>query len=121
LKKYLSLLNFEKIGQNNFSNAVTKYQLPPVIGTGSIQLRGTSYSKSKQSQQNFHRTNKYKGFTKKRLRSRLKVLTEAIPECSVAEPELEPMKQQLFAGAGAKVFLPGSGAGYVNSLKMLHT
>jgi hypothetical protein len=38
---------------------------------------------------------------------------------SVAEPELEPVEQQLFAGAGVKVFCPGSGAGYVNSLKML--
>jgi hypothetical protein len=38
---------------------------------------------------------------------------------SVAEPE--PVEQQLFAGAGAKVFWPGSGsgAGCVNSLKML--
>jgi hypothetical protein len=40
---------------------------------------------------------------------------------SVAEPE--PVEQQLFAGAGAKVFWPGSGsgsgAGYVNSYKML--
>jgi hypothetical protein len=37
---------------------------------------------------------------------------------SVAEPE--PVEQQLFAGAEAKVFLPssGSGAGYVNSYKM---
>jgi hypothetical protein len=31
----------------------------------------------------------------------------------------EPVEQQLFAGAGAKVFWPGSGAGYVNSYKML--
>jgi hypothetical protein len=44
---------------------------------------------------------------------------------SVAEPELEPepVEQQLFAGAraGAKVFWPGSGsgAGYINSYKML--
>jgi hypothetical protein len=38
---------------------------------------------------------------------------------SVAEPKLEsePMERQLFAGAGAKVFWPGSG--YVNSYKML--
>jgi hypothetical protein len=33
---------------------------------------------------------------------------------SVAEPELEPVEQQLFAGAGTKVFWPGSGAGYIN-------
>jgi hypothetical protein len=37
---------------------------------------------------------------------------------SVAEPE--PVEQQLFAGAGAKVFMARSGsrAGYVNSYKM---
>jgi hypothetical protein len=41
---------------------------------------------------------------------------------SVAEPDLEPVEQQLFAGAGAKVFFltgSGSGAGYKNSYKML--
>jgi hypothetical protein len=39
--------------------------------------------------------------------------------CSVAEPE--PVELQLFAGAGAQIFLPGSGpgSGYVNSDKML--
>jgi hypothetical protein len=36
---------------------------------------------------------------------------------SFAEPE--PVEQQLFAGAGAKDFWPGSGAGYMNSYKML--
>jgi hypothetical protein len=47
------------------------------------------------------------------------------PVCSVGEPELEPepVEQQLFAGAGAgaKVFWPGSGsgAGYVKSSKIL--
>jgi hypothetical protein len=44
---------------------------------------------------------------------------------SIAKPELEqepkPVEQQLFAGAGANVFWPGSGlgAGYVNPYKML--
>jgi hypothetical protein len=42
-----------------------------------------------------------------------------IVDSSVAEPE--PVERQLFAGAGAKFFGPssGSGAGYVNSDKML--
>jgi hypothetical protein len=46
-------------------------------------------------------------------------------QVSVAEPELEPepepVEQQLFSGAGAKVFLPGFGSGvvYVNSYKIL--
>jgi hypothetical protein len=35
----------------------------------------------------------------------------------VAEPKLEPVKQQIFAGA--EVFWHGSGAGYVISYKML--
>jgi hypothetical protein len=40
---------------------------------------------------------------------------------SVAETELEPepVEQQLFAGARAKVFWPGSGAGYIISYNML--
>jgi hypothetical protein len=33
-----------------------------------------------------------------------KILRFLIPISSVAEPELEPVEQQLFAGAGAKVF-----------------
>jgi hypothetical protein len=33
--------------------------------------------------------------------------------------EPEPVEQQLFGRAGAKVFWPGSGAGYINSYKML--
>jgi hypothetical protein len=39
--------------------------------------------------------------------------------CSVAEPE--PVERPLFGGtgAGAQVFRPGSGSGYVNSYKML--
>jgi hypothetical protein len=37
--------------------------------------------------------------------------------CSVAEPE--PVKRQLFAGAGAQVFWPRFGSEYVNSYKML--
>jgi hypothetical protein len=42
-------------------------------------------------------------------------------ETSVAEPELElePVEQQLFAGAGAKVFWTGSGSGAGYSFKML--
>jgi hypothetical protein len=37
----------------------------------------------------------------------------------ISVAELEPVERQLFAGAGAEVFWPGSGAGYVNSYKML--
>jgi hypothetical protein len=38
-------------------------------------------------------------------------------QISVAEPE--PVERPLFGGAGAHVFRPGSGSGYVNSYKML--
>jgi hypothetical protein len=31
----------------------------------------------------------------------------------------EPVERQLFAGAGAEIFWPGSGSGYVISYKML--
>jgi hypothetical protein len=31
----------------------------------------------------------------------------------------EPVERQLFAGAGAEGFWPGSGAGYINFYKML--
>jgi hypothetical protein len=36
---------------------------------------------------------------------------------SVADSETEPVERQLFAGAGAQVFWPGSGSGYVNFSK----
>jgi hypothetical protein len=42
-----------------------------------------------------------------------------LQKISVAEPEQEPVKRPLFAGAGAQVFRPGSGFGYVKSYKML--
>jgi hypothetical protein len=60
-----------------------------------------------------HRASKPPGHT---IKERFKVSVQY----SVAEPELEsePVEQQLFAGA--KVFWPGSGAGYVNSYKTLN-
>jgi hypothetical protein len=49
------------------------------------------------------------------------IKSNTVIKISVAEPELEPVEQKLLAGAEAKFFWPssGSGAGYVNSYKML--
>jgi hypothetical protein len=53
----------------------------------------------------------------------IKLFTFKLYNCivgtSVAEPELEPVEQQLLLEPEPKFFWSGSGAGYVNSYNML--